>query len=147
MQAQSLLWGRKALMADSPKLFLYGKIIYFSSQTGFEPKCGGSFQWTSKESSCHPRVMLAHGADLDPWGSGNENPAWTQIWTVKTNAQINERQYDKMHCCYISTHACRTQTYVEKNRCTIPNFCFIFWSFLPAPTGNHYFQPSKYACD
>lgn len=40
-------------------------------------------------------------------------------------------------------------SYMQKanmKRPDIPNFCFIFLSFLPTPEGNHYFQPSKYAC-
>lgn len=38
-------------------------------------------------------------------------------------------------------------TRLRKQLIDIPNFYFIFWSFFPTPEGNHYFQPSKYACD
>lgn len=80
MQAKILLWASKAVMADSQKLFLY-KIIHFSSQKHFEPKCGGSFQWTS--------AVLSVTQERQSADSGFSERAHI-LKTAKTNAQISE---------------------------------------------------------
>ena len=113
MQAESLLWASKAVMADSPKLFLY-KIIHFSSQKRFEPKCGGDhFTGLLKSLSV---TRERHSADFG-------FPERARIQTVKTNAQINEDvQYitgctaatPAIHTC--SSHTSAKITNIKKKK-------------------------------
>lgn len=112
-------------MADSPKLCVYGRFIYFSSQRGFEPEYGGSFQWTSEGSFCHPRAMVL-GV---PRASCMEKIcAGTGISTVKT--KTSESEYSNV---------------LFRGKDLENVFSFIYLSFTPE--GDHLLQPSKYVCE
>lgn len=139
MQAESLLWASRALMADSPKLFLYRKIIYFSSHTGFERKCGGSFQWASEESLCHPRVCLC--TELI-WPLRKLHWTLCKVTDFKSkNKCANQWKMLLQEALPLYKHLYMQHSNIWEKKTDIPKFCFIFWSFLPTPMGNRYFQP------